>query len=348
MRRPIHSPITLFAATDRGLVRERNEDAYFAMTVERPDETPFAIRAILAVADGMGGHVGGELASRAAVRLLDDIFSKHEGGGLADFSDIESAVVAIISEADRRVRGVGGGSTKPPGTTLTAAFIVGDDAYIGHIGDSRAYQIRKDEIVAVTEDHSYVGQLVREGKLTPDEARRSPQKNILIRSLGAGDVPEVDPPGRVRLFDGDILLLCTDGLWDLVTPEEMVGIIHAEKTLKRAIERMIALAKARGGRDNITAVAAEIGRFERDPALAAGDFEEDADPVRRRRGIGLMRVTLIGMVVLLSILLAGLVAVIIDPELPGRIIGSPTHREVPQPPSSPKHKAPANDLGASQ
>ncbi len=97
MRQPIHSPITLFAASDRGLVREKNEDAYIAMTVKEPDENPFAIRALLAVADGMGGHVGGELASRAAVRLLDDIFSKHGGGGLWDFPDIESAVMAIIT-----------------------------------------------------------------------------------------------------------------------------------------------------------------------------------------------------------------------------------------------------------
>ena len=104
--------------------------------------------------------------------------------------------MAVISEADRRVREVGGGGPKPPGTTLTAAFIVGNDADIGHVGDSRAYQIRQDEIVAVTEDHSYVGQMVREGKMSPDEARRSPQKNILIRSLGAGMRPRSIRPHK--------------------------------------------------------------------------------------------------------------------------------------------------------
>jgi protein phosphatase len=348
MRQPIHSPITLCAATDRGLVREKNEDAYIAMTVEQPDQNPFAIRALLAVADGMGGHVGGDLASRAAIRLMDDFFMKNEGGGLADFPDIESAVMAIIFEADRRVREVGGGGAKPPGTTLTAAFIVGDDAYIGHVGDSRAYQIRKDEIVAVTEDHSYVGQLVREGKMSPDEARHSPQKNILIRSLGAGDAPEVDPPGRVRLLDGDILMLCTDGLWDLVTEGEIVGIIHAEKTLRRAIERMIELAKARGGHDNITVVCAEIGRFERVPALAAKSFEEDAASGPRRRGIRLMRAAMMGMVILLAIVFAVLVAVIIDPALPERILGAPTHRERPMPSPNPSYVAPFTDSGAGQ
>jgi PPM family protein phosphatase len=348
MRRPIHSHITLFAASDRGLVREKNEDAYIAMTVSEPDENPFAIRALLAVADGMGGHAGGELASRAAVGLLDDIFSKQAGKGLSDFSDIQSAVTGIISEADRRVRKVGSGEAKPPGTTLTAAFIVGNDAYIGHIGDSRAYQVRHDEIVAVTEDDSYVGRLVREGKLTPDEARRSSQKNILTKSLGGGEAPEFDPPVRVSLSEGDILMLCTDGLWALVTEEDIVGIIHAEKTLRQAAGRMIALAKARGGHDNITVAAAEIGRFERDPALAAKGFEKNADPVPRRRGTGLMRIALMGMIVLLSIILAGLVAVIVDPGFPERILGTPTHREVFQPPYNPAYQAPTKDPGEGQ
>lgn len=348
MRQPIHSPVTLYAATDRGLVREKNEDAYIAMTIEHPGQNPFAIRTLVAVADGMGGHVGGDLASRAAIRLLDDILRKNGGGGLADFPDIESAIMATIFEADRRVREVGGGGPKPPGTTLTAAFIVGDDAYIGHVGDSRAYQIRKDEIVAVTEDHSYVGQLVREGKMSPDEARRSPQKNILIRSLGAGDAPEVDRPRRVRLLDGDVLMLCTDGLWDLVTEEEIVGIIHAEKTLRRAIERMIELAKARGGHDNITVVAAEIGRFERDAALAAKSTGQDTASIPRRRGIRVMRAAIVGIVILLAIVFAVLVAVIIDPELPVRVLGTPAHREAPQPLPGHSYMAPVTDFEASR
>jgi PPM family protein phosphatase len=348
MRQSIHSPITLVAATDRGLVREKNEDAYIAMTIEQPDQNPFAIRALVAVADGMGGHVGGDLASRAAIRLLDDIFAKKGGGGLADFPDIESAVMATIFEADRRVREVGGGGPKPPGTTLTAAFIVGDDAYIGHIGDSRAYQIRHDEIVAVTEDHSYVGQLVREGKMSPDEARRSPQKNILIRSLGAGEAPEVDRPCRVKLLDGDILMLCTDGLWDLVTEEEIVSIIHAEKTLRRAIDQMIELAKARGGHDNITVVCAEIGRFERDAALGLRVPGKDNGAVSRRRGIRLVRAVITGVVILLAILFSVLVAVIVDPALPERILGAPAHREAPQPFTGPSYTAPVTDSGANQ
>lgn len=348
MRRPIHTPIELFAASDRGLVREKNEDAYIAMTVGSPDQNPFAVRALLAVADGMGGHAGGELASRAAVRLLDDIFSKHGGGGLADFPDIQSAVVAIFLEGDRRVREVGGDQAKPPGTTLTAAFIVGDDAYIGHIGDSRAYQIRHDEIVAVTEDHSYVGRLVKEGKLTPDEARRSPQKNILTRSLGGGEVPEVDAPVRVRLAEGDILMLCTDGLWGLVTEHEIVGIIHAEKTLRAAGERMIELAKARGGHDNITVALAEIGRFERDAALAAKDSIPARSSARGRRAVGPMRAVLLGALVVLAVILAGLLAVIIDPKLPERILGPPAPRDIPYPQSTPSHTAPAGDFGAGQ
>ncbi|MBN2224529.1 MAG: serine/threonine-protein phosphatase [Deltaproteobacteria bacterium] len=267
--------ITAAGLSDVGRVREENEDGLFVRLIGRRHRGPFAIRAVLAVADGVGGHVGGRQASQAVVSFLSDLFSVRHIGAQALFGDdVTSFIKGIIREADGRVLElVGGGDAKPPGTTFTGAFIVGDRAYIGHIGDSRAYQIRNDEIIALTEDHSYVAHLVREGRLAPEEARDFPQKNVLMRSLGTEGGVTIDEPGRVRLMDGDVLVLCTDGLWDLVSEKELVWIIQEKKDLVKACSRLIRLANARDGHDNITVVAARFGRFRKGYSAPPGVYD---------------------------------------------------------------------------
>jgi PPM family protein phosphatase len=262
MSTPKELAIAASGQSNVGSVREENEDSFFVRIIKPRHRGPFAIRAVLTVADGVGGHVGGRQASAAVVSLLSDLFSPRHTDAQAHFGDdVDSFIEGVIREADGRVFELGGGDSKAPGTTFTGAFIVEDRAHIGHVGDSRAYQIRNDEIIALTEDHSYVAHLVRQGKLSPEEAQDFPQKNVLMRSLGTEGGVTVDEPKRAHLMDGDVLLLCTDGLWDLVSKKEIVWIVQGHRDLARACSRLIDLANARGGHDNITVVAARFGRF---------------------------------------------------------------------------------------
>jgi PPM family protein phosphatase len=265
----VNIKIKMAAVTDVGRVRERNEDNYFFMTMKPEEVRPTGVRAVAVVADGMGGHVGGEVASGAVVRLIGGSLLTEDGWGLSRFGDnIEDAVMNLIREADKRVKSIGQGGEKPPGTTLTAAFIIGNRAYIGHVGDSRAYLIRDKTINAVTEDHSLLGQLIREGKIDPADAKDFEGKNVITRAIGAGSSLEVDRPVMVEFHRGDILLLCSDGLWDLVSDEEILGTIHSERSLKRGVNRLVGLANEGGGDDNITVVAVEFGKLKRDRKFA--------------------------------------------------------------------------------
>ncbi len=261
--------IKMAAVTDVGRVRERNEDNYFYITMKPEEVRPPGVRAVAVVADGMGGHVGGEVASGTVVRLIGGSFLTEDGWGLSKFGDnIEDAIMNLIREADKRVKSIGQGGEKPPGTTLTAAFIIGNRAYIGHIGDSRAYLIRGNTINAVTEDHSLLGQLIRERKIDPADAKDFKGKNVITRAIGAGSSLKVDRPALVEFRRGDILLLCSDGLWDLVSDEEILGTIHRERSLKRGVNRLVSLANEGGGDDNITVVAVEFGKLKRDRKFA--------------------------------------------------------------------------------
>ena len=316
--------ITLGGKTDVGRVREKNEDSFVAMTINEEDRGSLGVRAVLVVADGMGGHVGGDVASRTAVRTVMDAirpsgYSRLETLG----TTVREAVAGVVRAADERVREAGGGGDKPPGTTFTGVFVAGNRAYIGHVGDSRAYHLRNDEIVPVTEDHSFVGKLVREGKLTPEEAKDFPQKNIILRSLGAGEPVTVDEPVELFLQDGDVLFLCSDGLWDLVGEEEILGAFHGERSIQKACERLVDLANFREGHDNITAVAAQFGRFKRNRTLAlalprSGPITEkiittdESDGERVRRGpesinVRTVLMTAVGVLSLLFIFLVSYV-----------------------------------------
>ncbi|MBN1573607.1 MAG: serine/threonine-protein phosphatase [Deltaproteobacteria bacterium] len=293
-------PITFSWRTDTGKVRENNEDSFLAL--RQAGKNPLNIRSVLIVADGMGGHVGGDRASSSVVRFVDEIFKPKSVSKLDKFIGKEDkAIVSIIKAADKRVRDLSGGDThKAPGTTFTGAFIIDNKALIGHVGDSRAYHIRNDEIVQVTEDHSYVASLVRDGKLTPEEAKDFPHKNVILKSLGSGESLKVDPPRKINLLDGDILLLCSDGLWDLVSDTEILSIIHKSKSIKIASDRLIKLANHRGGHDNITVVMAEFGQLKRNPKLFS-DLKElpRIQPLSNKNFRNLLK----GILVLLSILL---------------------------------------------
>jgi protein phosphatase len=226
------------AATDVGRVRDGNEDAYLV------DDA----MGLVAVADGMGGHRGGEVASATALEALRAAVS----AGRPLREAVEDANTAVFDKAgtDDSLHGMG--------TTLTAATLAaGGTLLIGHVGDSRAYLLRDGELRQVTTDHSLVEELVRDGRLTPDEAAVHPQRSIITRALGVDATVDVDVY-PVELAAGDVLLFCSDGLTGMLQPDLIAAELRREYDPGRAATRLVDAANAAGGEDNITVVVVSV------------------------------------------------------------------------------------------
>lgn len=244
----IRSDVELTNASDPGCVRPDNED-YF-LYIEPEDDQEFARRGrLMVVCDGMGGCNGGEVASRVAAECVREVFlsSRETDPRQVIIEGFLTAQRTILSQAadDVDLRGMG--------TTCCAVIVRDRKLYQGHIGDSRIYLLREGEIQPLTEDHSLVRRMVREGVLTPEQAERHEQRNVLVQALGmdsntvAGDFP----PEPLELREGDIVLLCTDGLHGVVNERDMELTLQGQP-LRAACQELIALAKVRGGPDNIT------------------------------------------------------------------------------------------------
>ena len=221
--------------TDVGRQRHTNEDNFFA-------EPP-----VFAVADGMGGAQAGEVASEMAI---DEFAQQRDGGApaeqqLAQIAEAANRKIWDLAQADSRRAGMG--------TTLTAAMLDGQYVAVGHVGDSRLYLFREDKLERMTRDHSLVEEFVRQGKLTPEQAEKHPQRSVITRALGPENAVEVDS-FRIPARDGDIYLLCSDGLSGMVSDEQLASILAGGGQLQELAERLIEAANAGGGRDNITAV----------------------------------------------------------------------------------------------
>jgi len=226
--------------TDTGRRRRHNEDAYVC-------EPP-----LFAVADGMGGAQAGELASNLAAAALRDEGSR--GGG-------EERVDELIQEANRRVyeRQTQDSSATGMGTTMTVALVEDGHVAIGHVGDSRAYLIRDRRLEQLTEDHSLVAELVRSGKLSPEEAEGHPQRSVITRALGTDPDVDVDT-FSVETKPGDLFLLCSDGLTAMVDDETILREVERNRgDLTAASKALVKAANKGGGDDNITVVFFEIG-----------------------------------------------------------------------------------------
>ncbi|HEV3408561.1 MAG TPA: Stp1/IreP family PP2C-type Ser/Thr phosphatase [Gaiellaceae bacterium] len=221
--------------TDAGRKRRRNEDAY---VVDPP---------LFAVADGMGGAQAGEVASQLAAAVLR--------GSPADEGDPEQRVVALIQEANRQIyeRARSDAHASGMGTTITAAMLARDAVAIGHVGDSRAYRIRGGELEQLTEDHSLVADLMRSGRLTPEEAETHPQRSVITRALGTDPDVDVDTLA-VDAEPGDVFLLCSDGLTTMVGDDEILQALAETESLEEVARRLVKAANRRGGEDNITIV----------------------------------------------------------------------------------------------
>jgi serine/threonine protein phosphatase PrpC len=203
---------------------------------------------LFAVADGMGGAKAGEIASRLAAAAV-----REEEGERVD-------VAELIREANRRVfeRAREDASASGMGTTMTVALAENDHVTIGHVGDSRAYRLRDDELEQLTEDHSLVAELVRSGKLSPEEAETHPQRSVITRALGTEADVDVDT-FTVAAQPGDVFLLCSDGLTTMVGEEHIVDVVGQHRNdLERAAKQLIADANRSGGEDNVTVVFFEI------------------------------------------------------------------------------------------
>lgn len=283
------------AATDVG-GRSGNEDrVHVGELPARPGDGGAGPRLLLAVADGMGGHDRGEVASRIAIETVAETVADDRGADAALLlkQAFRRANDAIYADGRRE------GDDQPMGTTLTVALLRGPYATIASVGDSRAYLVRAGALTQVTKDHSLVAEQVSQGSLTEREARGSPQRNILTHALGHR--PKLDPkvPGifELVLLPEDRLLLCTDGFYDVVDDREIVETVR-QPDPAAAARRLIDLAVERGTTDNVSAVvaAAQPTRVQvvtLEPAPAAG----------RRRPSGAAAAALIAAVVILFIAL---------------------------------------------
>jgi PPM family protein phosphatase len=224
------------SATDPGRRRRRNEDSYVC-------EPP-----LFAIADGMGGAQAGEVASRLAAAVLQE----SDGAELT-----EVRIAELIQEANRRVfqRSNEDAATSGMGTTMTVALVddPGESIVVGHVGDSRAYRVRDGELEQLTEDHSLVGELVRSGRLSAEEAEMHPQRSVITRAIGTEPDVDVDTftiPAR----PGDLFLLCSDGLTDMIPDREILSILDGSDDLDAAARALVDAANTAGGEDNITVV----------------------------------------------------------------------------------------------
>ncbi|MGE0868649.1 MAG: Stp1/IreP family PP2C-type Ser/Thr phosphatase [Kofleriaceae bacterium] len=244
-------------ATNIGRKRDHNEDS-----ISLPESERLAI-----VADGMGGHASGEVASRLAVELICDHFTETGRQQTLTWpykvdrdlrTHVNRMVTGIMlanleiwerSQREARFKGMG--------TTCVALYFLDDSLIIGHVGDSRCYRSRHNEITLMTEDHSLINDYIRMKRVTPEEAENWPHKNVIVRALGMKESVQVDILTE-KPQTGDVYLLCSDGLTGMIKDDQIQHVLSVEKDLDRAVERLIQAANEEGGIDNISVVLARI------------------------------------------------------------------------------------------
>lgn len=237
--------------TDVGRVREHNEDTFYVSEDGR----------LLIVADGMGGHAAGEVASGLAIDTIVELFSEENDDALpSDAGQVESFLAQALETADRIILEAAQEveARRGMGTTVIVGYIFQDVLHTCHVGDVRAYVRNADGLAQITDDHSLVGALVRAGHITADEARVHPQKNEILQAVGTprGITPSVHAR---TLSEGDVVVLCSDGLWEAISDDELVEVLAQEISLQERAERLVDRANDAGGNDNITVVLYEHG-----------------------------------------------------------------------------------------
>jgi PPM family protein phosphatase len=267
--------VSFGVASDVGLVRTGNEDSFLA---EEP---------LFVIADGMGGHVAGDVASSTAIDAIE------ENRNQANAEDPQT-LAGLVHEANAAIweRATGDSSLQGMGTTCTLVYIDGPRAHVAHVGDSRAYRLRDGHLEQLTEDHTLVARMVKEGKIPAEEAERHPQRNIVTRVLGAASEISVDLLA-IDLDDGDRLLLCSDGLNSMVDRGDIEAVLERERDPQRAADALVELANEAGGEDNTTVLVIDVhedarrgsaSRRSQGPPPPPARVRTDRDPLARSRG----------------------------------------------------------------
>jgi protein phosphatase len=263
--------------TDIGLRRRNNEDAYIVRLCG--EEPEFQRRGhLMIVADGMGGHAVGELASRLAVETVPHTFYKHKDG------DSRTALLAAIAAANSAIhtRGSQNRDFQRMGTTCTVLALTPRGALIGHVGDSRVYRIRRDQVDQLTFDHSLQWELKRHNKRLPDELKMLDNRNIITRSLGPEASVEIDLEGPHPVLPGDVYVVCSDGLSTHVSDDE-IGAVVRELSPAQACRLLVHLANLRGGADNCTVVTVRVGDL---PANVSPEPAPPLEPESPQQALG--------------------------------------------------------------
>jgi protein phosphatase len=236
------------AISDIGLKRENNQDSMFA-SLEK--DFPLFI-----VADGMGGHKAGDIASSMAVEGIINTL-KNNKEKLDSENTIKSFIKEAVSSVNDKIylRSFEKSECFGMGTTITLAYIYKSKIFIGHVGDSRAYLVRNNKILQITEDHTLVNELIKNGSITPDEAVNHPQRNMITRALGTSSSINMDFY-TIEYHKDDILILCSDGLTNMIDENTILEVINQnkEKDMNLICNSLVTLAKENGGRDNITVI----------------------------------------------------------------------------------------------
>lgn len=236
--------------SDKGKVRETNEDSCFYEKIDEDVE-------LLVVADGMGGHNAGEIASKIAIETIKNYINIKYDKDRKNIDFLLNLLKESIIEANSKIyyKSIDNINYSGMGTTLTATIVWSNKMLIGHVGDSRAYIVRKDSLLKITNDHSLVAELVRKGSISEQEAREHPQRNIIMRALGTSKDIDVDMI-TFEIIQYDKILLCTDGLTNMLSDSEIINIIKSAKNIEEAIQNLIIIANDIGGIDNITVILA--------------------------------------------------------------------------------------------
>ncbi len=238
--------MNVIALTDIGLVREKNQDSVFSSDKY---DLPLYI-----IADGMGGYKGGEIASSDAINIIKRLFIENQDK-LTNKKFIKTLIEDSIKEANLKIyrKSLEFSEYSGMGTTISLCYIYRGYVFVGHVGDSRTYKIYNDSIEQITEDHSLVNELIKKGEITKEEAKNHPQKNMITRAVGTDSNIEIDI-SETKYKKGEIMLLCTDGLFNMVDDNEVKNIIKDSDSLLDAAESLIDKAKQNGGLDNISVI----------------------------------------------------------------------------------------------
>lgn len=237
--------------SDMGIKRETNEDYYKIIDLGYPEKPIFFM-----LADGMGGHKAGEVASKTAVEFVADyIRTIAEELFSVDSNKIIYSMEEMLKKSNEKLRDIASSNIdcEGMGTTFIFVCIHNNNMYICHIGDSRTYLIREDSISCITKDHSYIEELVELGEITREEAENHPRKNVITRALGVDEIVEIDKYTQ-ELAAGDIILLCSDGLSNELSDTEIFEILKDNESPQKACQIMVDCANRHGGEDNITVI----------------------------------------------------------------------------------------------